>query len=210
VEGLFPALSLSDDQKMSGLFESLNRHKSDQSNSFLFPASDDGSSTAFALVAHGYVKCFYLRESILVIPCTQMLYFRTFYLLNRTPSSGLKGTSKCVIYRVIWNENLFFMPKSSLRATQLTLSKIQRLTYHLSFQYGTAPKAPRLPTVLQYSVRLNKIAIGYVHFLHERGKSRGDGLDSDAVFTAILRRVRGTNLNSLERLTVPFHSTSMG
>jgi hypothetical protein len=95
-------------------------------------------------------------------------------------------------------------------ATPLVLSKIQKLTYHLSFQYGTAPKAPRLPTVLQYSVRLNKIAIGYVHFLRDRFKTTGDGLDADAVFTAILRRVRGTNSASLEHLTIPFHSTSMG
>ena len=80
----------------------------------------------------------------------------------------------------------------------------------MSFQYGTAPKAPRLPIVLQYSVRLNKIAIGYVNYLRERTNMREVGQDPDAVFTAIIRRVRGSNADIREPLTVPFHSASMG
>jgi hypothetical protein len=103
-----------------------------------------------------------------------------------------------------------FVPKSSEKGSQLNLSKIQTLTYHLSFQYGTAPKAPRLPMVLQYSIRLNKIAIGYVDYLRDRTNLREGGLDPDAVFTAIIRRVRGSNSNNLEPLTIPFHTVSMG
>lgn len=202
MEGLFPALSLSDDQKMSGLLKELHRQKSEASHDALFSASHDGNS-AFALVAHGYVKHFDKWTSIAFH--TQ----RLFYLITSL-SSGLKGTSKCVIYRVIWNENLLFMPKSSSQANSLTLSEIQKLTYHLSFQYGTAPKAPRLPTVLQYSVRLNKIAIGYAHSLRDRIKFKGECEDPDAVFTAILRRVRGTNSDPLEPFAIPFHTTSMG
>jgi hypothetical protein len=76
-------------------------------------------------------------------------------------NSGLKGTSKCVTYRVIWNENRLFTPMAP-NAKPLLLPDIQRLTYHLSFQYGTANKATRFPVVLQYSNRLNTIAIGYV------------------------------------------------
>ena len=123
---------------------------------------------------------------------------------------GLKGTSKCVIYRVIWNENLMFLPKTARLASQLTLSKIQTMTYHLSFQYGTAPKAPRLPMVLQYSVRLNTIAIGYMQCLRDRFDKRTDSLDPDAIFTAIIHRIRGTNLDAFNPLTIPFHCVSMG
>lgn len=76
---------------------------------------------------------------------------------------GLKGTSKSIIYQWIWNENLLFTPKSSSAATPLTLDELEKLTFFLSFQYGTANKAPRLPSLLQYSARLNNVAIGYVH-----------------------------------------------
>lgn len=64
--------------------------------------------------------------------------------------------------------------------------------------------------VLQYSVRLNKIAIGYVNFIRDRVDLSEAGLDPDAVFTAILRRVRGSNLENLEPLAIPFHTVSMG
>lgn len=53
VEGLFPDLSLNDDQKMDGLFGQLMSASGDSSQRFNFPANDDGNSTAFALVAHG-------------------------------------------------------------------------------------------------------------------------------------------------------------
>jgi hypothetical protein len=43
------------------------------------------------------------------------------------------------------------------------LDQLEKLTYFLSFQYGTANKSPRLPAPLQYSARLNNVAIGYVH-----------------------------------------------
>jgi hypothetical protein len=67
VEGLFPALRLSDDQKMNGLLESLDRQKNDQSNALLFPAPDNGRSTAFALVAHGYVTVLFIVKTFLLI-----------------------------------------------------------------------------------------------------------------------------------------------
>jgi hypothetical protein len=58
-----------------------------------------------------------------------------------------------------------FTPQSAGHplATPLSLNELQKLTYSLSFQYGTANKAPRLPSILQYSSRLNKLAIGYIH-----------------------------------------------
>ena len=90
---------------------------------------------------------------------------------------------------------------SSSKATQLTLDKIQKLTYHLSFQYGTAPKAPRLPIVLQYSIRLNTIAIGYVHVYSKHLN------DPEAVVTNTLGRVRNKKSETFE---MPLHTSSMG
>jgi hypothetical protein len=81
------------------------------------------------------------------------------------PPRGLKGTSKSVMYRCIWNENLIFQPKSSGSCTPLDRDNLQNLTFCLSFQYGTATKAPRLPAVLQYSARLSNVAMGYVEYL---------------------------------------------
>jgi hypothetical protein len=101
------------------------------------------------------------------------------------------------------------MPKSSSQASQLDLPKIQTLTYHLSFQYGTAPKAPRFPTVLQYSTRLNNVAIGYIHALQERMNNNEQG-EHDSVFKDILSRVRRTNFEPFERHTTRFHPTNMG
>ena len=56
-----------------------------------------------------------------------------------TAHGGLKGTSKPVLYRTLLNENEMHRP-SSAGATQLTQEKLQRLIYHMSFQYTTATK----------------------------------------------------------------------
>jgi Piwi domain len=84
---------------------------------------------------------------------------------------GLKGTSKSVLYRCIWNENLIF--QTGDQATPLTSEKLQHLTYWQSFQYATATKAPRLPAVLQYASRLANVAIGFSGYLFmERPSNR--------------------------------------
>eukprot|EP00527_Entomoneis_sp_CCMP2396_P000045 CAMPEP_0198152174 /NCGR_PEP_ID=MMETSP1443-20131203/58745_1 /TAXON_ID=186043 /ORGANISM="Entomoneis sp., Strain CCMP2396" /LENGTH=427 /DNA_ID=CAMNT_0043818103 /DNA_START=60 /DNA_END=1343 /DNA_ORIENTATION=- len=59
-------------------------------------------------------------------------------------NGGLKGTSKGVHYRVIWNEN-YVMGDACLegKVSQLTGEKLQRLLFALSFIYGKATKAPR-------------------------------------------------------------------
>ena len=87
--------------------------------------------------------------------------FAFFCQFNR----GLKGTSKSVLYRCIWNENLIFKPKLKDNTTALTRDALENLTFCLSFQYGTATKAPRLPAVLQYAARLSNVAIGFVDYL---------------------------------------------
>ena len=81
VEGLFSALTLSNDQKMSGLFQDLNGQKSDPSNApFLFPAPNDGKSDAFALVAHGYVKFFILATVLYIISdYSKILYINMLF-----------------------------------------------------------------------------------------------------------------------------------
>jgi hypothetical protein len=109
------------------------------------------------------------------------------------------------------------MPKSS-KAKPLLLSDIQKLTYHLSFQYGTANKATRFPSVLQYSIRLNKIAIGYVHSLCDRiDEDRKLVLGEDSVYRRqngdgrILRHSHDNGDDWKSGLTtIPFHPQYMG
>jgi hypothetical protein len=84
--------------------------------------------------------------------------------------SGLKGTSKSVLYRCIWNENLLFRPNGE--ADPLTMTHLQHLTYWQSFQYATASKAPRLPAVLQYASRLANVTIGFMPYLFIREHNR--------------------------------------
>lgn len=85
---------------------------------------------------------------------------------------GLKGTSKSVVYRCVWNENLVFCPSSSGRASPLTKENLQLMTYWMGFQYATTTKAPRLPAVLQYSMRLANLSIGFGDYLVERTPGR--------------------------------------
>jgi hypothetical protein len=54
VEGLFPSLNLVDDRRMNGLFNELDR-KMQLKNETMFQVHGDDGSTAFALIAHGYV-----------------------------------------------------------------------------------------------------------------------------------------------------------
>ena len=56
-----------------------------------------------------------------------------------TAHGGLKGTSKPVLYRTLLNENEMHRPSSDAE-TPLTQEELQRLIYHMSFQYTTATK----------------------------------------------------------------------
>ena len=58
------------------------------------------------------------------------------------PHGGLKGTSKPVYHRIICDE------------ISIEKQALAKLTYWLSFLYGTATKAPRAGSVVQYSMRL--------------------------------------------------------
>lgn len=80
-----------------------------------------------------------------------------FYLISH---GGLKGTSRSVYYRVLFNENAVFRP--SREASQLTSDVLQRITFLMSFQYSTATKSPRLIPVLLYSSRLANVAMGFL------------------------------------------------
>ncbi len=79
------------------------------------------------------------------------------------PQHGLKGTSKAVYYKVLVNENSI-VPKHLLgRGTELTAEILQKLTFAMSFQYGTATKSVRHVPVVLYSKRLAEQMIGYVN-----------------------------------------------
>lgn len=52
---------------------------------------------------------------------------------------GKMGTSKTVHYRCILNENAVFKPQHE-GTTHLTKKSLEKLTYHMSFQYSTASK----------------------------------------------------------------------
>jgi hypothetical protein len=147
--------------------------------------------------------------SFFVAECVELSSYIFLILYAHFVRRGLKGTSKSIIYQWIWNENLVFLPKSTSVATPLTLARLEELTYFLSFQYGTANKAPRLPAPLQYSSRLNNVAIGYVHLRCDQGDnehtlrmSEVELVYKDAAGAGqILRRAK------LERFvwTMPFH-----
>eukprot|EP00593_Proboscia_inermis_P009976 CAMPEP_0171325968 /NCGR_PEP_ID=MMETSP0816-20121228/117145_1 /TAXON_ID=420281 /ORGANISM="Proboscia inermis, Strain CCAP1064/1" /LENGTH=225 /DNA_ID=CAMNT_0011825289 /DNA_START=1396 /DNA_END=2073 /DNA_ORIENTATION=+ len=77
-----------------------------------------------------------------------------------TAQGGLKGTSKPVYYRVLLNEN--FSPNGG---TPLSSDVLQRITYHMTFQYGTATKAVRSVPVVYYSSRLANVGMGYINYL---------------------------------------------
>lgn len=87
-------------------------------------------------------------------------------------------------YRTIYNENLLFRPISSHNTSPLNKENLPRLTYALSFQYGTATKSPRLPAVLQYSARLAMTALGYLDslFSNERDPFQPTLEDEDDVY----------------------------
>jgi len=86
-----------------------------------------------------------------------------------TAQGGLKGTSKPVYYRVLRNENLFFCGERDAR-TSLTRDKLEKLTYHLSFLYTTASKAPRSIPIVYYSKSLANQAMGWIATLTRIGR----------------------------------------
>lgn len=83
-----------------------------------------------------------------------------------TAQGGLKGTSKPVLYRTLSNENENHRP-SNEAATPLTREKLERLIYHMSFQYTTATKAVRLPPVIGYSKKSADIMMMYINYQRE-------------------------------------------
>lgn len=58
-----------------------------------------------------------------------------------TAHGGLKGTSKPVLYRTLLNEN---ERPTDEDETPLTQENLERLCYHMSFQYTTATKVSKL------------------------------------------------------------------
>ena len=87
-----------------------------------------------------------------------------------SPKKFLTGTSKPVYYRVLLNENAVWKPCSG--TSPLTKDILQLITYHMTFQYGTATKAVRSVPVVYYSSRLANMGMGYINYL--RGRRGGD------------------------------------
>jgi len=96
-----------------------------------------------------------------------------------TAHGGLKGTSKPVYYRVLLNDNLTIKPLGSGSGTPLSKIELQKMTYHMSFQYGTATKAVRTVPVLYYSSRLATVVMGYLRSLLDRHFVKVTVLDED-------------------------------
>jgi len=80
-----------------------------------------------------------------------------------TAHQGIKGTSKTVLYKTLLNENVIF--RGGEGSTPLTAETLKLVTYHMSFQYGTATKAVRLVPVLCYSGRLASNMTGYYNYI---------------------------------------------
>ena len=80
------------------------------------------------------------------------------------------GTSKPVYYRVLLNEN--YVAKVG---TPLTSDILQCVTYHMTFQYGTATKSVRSVPVVYYSSRLANMGLSYVGHLQGQQEMIGLG-----------------------------------
>ena len=72
-----------------------------------------------------------------------------------TPQGGLKGTSKPVYYRTLYNENAVWKPTNG-NSTPLDKDKLENLVYHMSFQYGSATK------VSKYVLKVGKFIFWFV------------------------------------------------
>lgn len=83
-----------------------------------------------------------------------------FFMISQ---GGLKGTSKAVYYRMLLNEN-------DQGERPLTKAELQKILYGMSFQYGTATRAPRLASVLQYSSRLANLIMGSEEYMFQHQK----------------------------------------
>lgn len=79
-----------------------------------------------------------------------------------TAQGGLKGTSKPVHYRIIWNENAVHQKGNG---SCLTKEKLEIATYEMSFQYSTATKAVRLVPVIRYSAKCAETVLKYFRYL---------------------------------------------
>jgi hypothetical protein len=62
----------------------------------------------------------------------------------------MKGTSKPVLYRTIRNDN-----------DDLTLHRLQHITYMLSFEYPYATKSTRMVPVIRHSSKLANQVVGF-------------------------------------------------
>lgn len=75
---------------------------------------------------------------------------------------GLKGTSRALYYKVLINEN-FAVPDHLREAcTALSSELLQKITFCMSFHYGTATKSVRHVPVVLYSKRLAEQVLGYL------------------------------------------------
>ena len=79
------------------------------------------------------------------------------------PHGGLKGTSKPVYHRIICDE------------ISIEKMELAKLTYWLSFLYGTATKAPRAGSVVQYSMRLANTILANLDNLFPRDSANPSG-----------------------------------
>jgi hypothetical protein len=91
-------------------------------------------------------------------------------------STLFTGTSKPIYYRTLLNENAVWRVSSD--TTPLTRDTLQKLTYHMSFQYTTATKSVRTVPVVYYSQRLANLVMGYINLIRY---TRGD----DTLLTAV-------------------------
>eukprot|EP00560_Eucampia_antarctica_P000688 CAMPEP_0197840494 /NCGR_PEP_ID=MMETSP1437-20131217/45641_1 /TAXON_ID=49252 ORGANISM="Eucampia antarctica, Strain CCMP1452" /NCGR_SAMPLE_ID=MMETSP1437 /ASSEMBLY_ACC=CAM_ASM_001096 /LENGTH=214 /DNA_ID=CAMNT_0043450117 /DNA_START=692 /DNA_END=1336 /DNA_ORIENTATION=- len=104
-----------------------------------------------------------------------------------TPQGGLKGTSKSVHYRMLFNENSIWQPDDG-PSTLLTRDKLEEMVYHMSFQYGSATKAVRLIPIIHYSKKVAGIFLGYLNYLRG-GRGNLPSNDDSALDSIMLEDV---------------------
>jgi hypothetical protein len=97
---------------------------------------------------------------------------------------GLKGTSKPVFYRCIWNEN--FMYRQEANHSQLHKTALENVTFGLSFQYGTASKATRSMSVIYYAERMANAGLSCARAIRAR---QSNGALPDGIFPSWKRQM---------------------
>lgn len=119
---------------------------------------------------------------------------------------GLKGTSKGVLYRVIWNENLF---RGRDGSSPLTISRLQRLIFALSFLYPKATKAPRETCVVKTASQLANTLLGVMSALGTLENQyfiREENTGEDGGQGRVIYRLKTTENGSLLPFFGPRHA----